>query len=74
MYPFDLASEIVASALTIEDGDLIVPSLPGLGVEVDESVVQRYPWIPGPWSHFTLVDPPGKFAVTSDHSIKWQEN
>ncbi len=71
MYPFDLATEILKSKPVIENGEMIVPSLPGLGVEVDESVIERYPWIPGPWSHFTLIDPPGSFSVTSDHSIKW---
>ena len=73
MYPFDLATEILKTRPIIENGEMLVPSGPGLGVVVDESVIDRYPWIPGPWSHFTLVDPPGSFAVTSDHSIKWDE-
>ena len=68
MYPFDLAMDILKSRLEIENGDLIVPSGPGLGVEVDESVIDRYPWIPGPWSTFELIDPPGRFAVTGDHT------
>ncbi len=71
MYPFPLASEILKTPLTIEHGSLIVPSGPGLGVDVDESVIWRYPWIDGPWSFFTLTSPPGTFAVTSDHSVKW---
>jgi hypothetical protein len=49
----------------------VVPSGPGLGVEIDESVIWRYPWIEGPWSFFTLDSPPGTFAVTADHSVKW---
>ncbi|HVP00195.1 MAG TPA: mandelate racemase/muconate lactonizing enzyme family protein [Bryobacteraceae bacterium] len=71
MYPFPLASEILKTPLTVEQGDLVVPSGPGLGVEVDESVIWRYPWIEGPWSFFTLMSPPGTFAVTADHSVKW---
>ncbi len=71
MYPFPLASEILKTPLTIEHGNLVVPSGPGLGVEVDESVIWRYPWIDGPWSFFTLTSPPGTFAVTADHSVKW---
>lgn len=71
MYPFDLATEILKTKPVIENGEMIVPSGPGLGVEVDESVIERYPWVPGPWSRFTLIDPPGTFAVTSDHSLKW---
>jgi L-alanine-DL-glutamate epimerase-like enolase superfamily enzyme len=71
MYPFPLASEILKTPLTIERGNLVVPAGPGLGVEIDESVIWRYPWIEGPWSFFTLDSPPGTFAVTADHSVKW---
>jgi L-alanine-DL-glutamate epimerase-like enolase superfamily enzyme len=71
MYPFDLASEIVKTNPTIVEGHLVVPQTPGLGVEVDESVLDKYPWIPGPWSRFDLIDPPGSFAVTGDHAQKW---
>ena len=71
MYPFDLAADILKTRPVIEDGEMTVPSGPGLGVEVDESVITRYPWIPGPWSRFTLIDPPGSFAVTADHTQKW---
>jgi L-alanine-DL-glutamate epimerase-like enolase superfamily enzyme len=71
MYPFPLATEILKDPLPIEAGDLIVPREPGLGVRVDESVIERYPWIPGPWSFFRLDSPEGIWAVTADHSIKW---
>jgi L-alanine-DL-glutamate epimerase-like enolase superfamily enzyme len=73
MYPFDLAWEILKTPLKVEDGELIVPALPGLGVEVDEAVIDRYPWIPGAWSSFTLIDPPGEWQVTSDHSLPWDD-
>jgi len=52
MYPFPLAAEILKDPLPIENGDLLVPRTPGLGVTVDESVIERYPWIPGEWSWF----------------------
>ena len=71
MYPFPLATEIVKTPLTIEHGALVVPRGPGLGVEIDESVIWRYPWIEGPWSFFKLESPPGTWAVTADHSVKW---
>jgi L-alanine-DL-glutamate epimerase-like enolase superfamily enzyme len=45
-YPFPLATEILKQPLAIERGDLIVPRGPGLGVEVDESVIWRYPYVP----------------------------
>lgn len=47
MYPFPLAADILKQPLQLDHGDLIVPSAPGLGVEVDESVIERYPWIAG---------------------------
>jgi L-alanine-DL-glutamate epimerase-like enolase superfamily enzyme len=71
MYPFPLAAEILKEPLALDHGDLIVPKKPGLGVEVDESVINRYPWIPGPWSYFDLAEPRETWSVTSDHSEKW---
>ena len=73
MYPFPLASEMLKSPLEINGGELAVPEKPGFGVEVDESVIGRYPWIPGAWSYFSLISPPGTWSVTSDHSIQWAE-
>jgi L-alanine-DL-glutamate epimerase-like enolase superfamily enzyme len=72
MYQFPLASEILKEPLEIDRGDLIVPRSPGLGVTVDESVIERYPWIPGPWSYFHIDSPAETLAVTSDHSVKWE--
>ena len=71
MYPFPLAEEILKDPLELEKGDLAVPRAPGLGVTVDERVVDRYPWIPGPWSYFEIASPPERRAVMSDHSIQW---
>jgi L-alanine-DL-glutamate epimerase-like enolase superfamily enzyme len=71
MYPFPLAAEILKTPLELDHGDLIVPRRPGLGVEVDESVVERYPWIPGPWSYYRTDSPAETRAITSDHSVKW---
>ena len=58
--------------LQIDHGDLIVPREPGLGVKIDEAVIEKYPWIPGPWSYFRTDSPAETHAVTSDHSIKWE--
>lgn len=71
MYPFPLAAEILKEPLHLDHGDLIVPRGPGLGVEVDLEVVERYPWIPGPWSYFRIDSPAETLAVTSDHSLQW---
>jgi len=73
MYPFQVADDILTEPLQIENGDLIVPKDPGLGVEVDESVIERYPYIPGPWSIFKIDSPPETLAVSGDHSVKWVE-
>jgi hypothetical protein len=49
-----------------------VPREPGLGIEVNEAVIEKYPWIPGPWSFFRVDSPPLTLAVTGDHSIPWE--
>lgn len=73
MYPFQLADEILREPLQIKDGYLTVPKGPGLGVEIDERVIEKYPFIPGPWSFFKINSPPETVAVTGDHSVKWVE-
>lgn len=73
MYPFPLAAEVVKTPLQIDNGDLIVPKEPGWGVEIDEGVIERYPWIPGPWSFFEIDSPREMRAVTSDHSAQWEK-
>ena len=71
MYPFPLAAEVLQEPLTIDRGNLVVPRGPGLGVAVDTSVLERYPWIPGPWSYFKINSPASTRSVTSDHSEQW---
>ena len=71
MYPFPLADDILAEPLVIEHGDLIVPDASGLGLKIDERVIEKYPFIPGPWSYFRIDSPPETVAVTGDHSVKW---
>lgn len=71
MYPFALADEILCEALTVEDGYLILPDGPGMGIDVSETVIEKYPFIPGPWSTFELDSPAQTVAVTGDHSLKW---
>ncbi len=71
MYPFPLSDEILTEPLDIQQGHLVVPEGPGLGIDIDERAIERYPYIPGPWSVFRLESPPETIAVTGDHSIKW---
>lgn len=73
MYPFPLAAEVLRSPLRIDHGYLVVPKAPGWGIEVDEGVITRYPWVPGPWSFFEIDSPREMRAVTSDHSAQWLE-
>ncbi len=73
MYAFPAADEILAEPMEIKNGYLTVPKGPGLGIEVDESIVEKYPFIPGPWSYFRIDNPPETIAVTGDHSVKWVE-
>ncbi|HYL78430.1 MAG TPA: mandelate racemase/muconate lactonizing enzyme family protein [Bryobacteraceae bacterium] len=71
MYPFPLAADILKEPLHLDHGDLIMPKGPGLGVDVDITVLERYPWIPGPWSFFEIESPRETRAVTADHSEPW---
>ena len=71
MYPFPLADEILAEPLDVANGHLRVPTDPGLGIEIDERVADKYPFVPGPWSFFEIESPPETIAVTGDHSLKW---
>ena len=52
MYPFPLAEDVLLTDLDIADGQLRLPDRPGLGVEVDESVIEDYPHVDGPWTEF----------------------
>lgn len=71
MYPFPLADEVLREPLVLEQGDLIVSDVSGLGIDVDERVIEKYPFIPGPWSYFRIDSPLETVAVTGDHSVKW---
>lgn len=71
MYPFPLSDEILKDKLDIEGGYLKVPSGPGLGIDINEKIIEKYPFIPGPWSFFHQTSPPSTIAVTGDHSVKW---
>lgn len=71
MYPFPLSDEILREPLDIRDGYLHVPPGPGLGINVNEEVIDKYPFIPGPWSFFHQDSPRETIAVTGDHSVKW---
>jgi L-alanine-DL-glutamate epimerase-like enolase superfamily enzyme len=72
MYPFPLAEEILTEPLDVAQGELTVPRKPGLGVTVNESVIERYAWIPGPWTYFTLESPAETWYISADHSQKWE--
>jgi L-alanine-DL-glutamate epimerase-like enolase superfamily enzyme len=45
-YAYPLSTEILKAPLTVDRGNLVVPRGPGLGVEIDESVIWRYPFVP----------------------------
>jgi L-alanine-DL-glutamate epimerase-like enolase superfamily enzyme len=72
MYPFPVASEILKQPLEIERGELIVPRGHGLGIDINEGVIDKYPWIPGPWSFFRIDSPAQTLAVVGDHSVPWE--
>ncbi|HRI80103.1 MAG TPA: mandelate racemase/muconate lactonizing enzyme family protein, partial [Cyclobacteriaceae bacterium] len=74
MYPFPLSDEILKDRLDIESGYLKLPDGHGLGMEVNESVIEKYPFIDGPWSFFHQDSPKKTIAVTGDHSVKWVQH
>jgi L-alanine-DL-glutamate epimerase-like enolase superfamily enzyme len=41
--------EILREKPAIEDGYLILPDAPGLGVELADDIETRFPYIEGPW-------------------------
>ena len=51
-YPFSLAEQMLQTPLSIEQGELILPEGPGLGVKVNETVIRRFPYRTGPCSSF----------------------
>ena len=71
MYPFPLSDEILEHKLEIDDGYLKVPDGDGLGISINEDIIEKYPFIKGPWSWFKLNSPDETIAVTGDHSVKW---
>ena len=71
MYPYPLADEILAEPLDIRQGTLHVPQGPGLGIDIDERVIERYPYRPGPWTLFQLTSPPEQWVLSADHAAAW---
>ncbi|RDI69852.1 mandelate racemase/muconate lactonizing enzyme family protein [Halopelagius longus] len=56
MYQFDVAFDIIEGVPAVDDGVLTLSDDPGLGVEVDLDVVERYPFVEGPWTEFRYDD------------------
>jgi L-alanine-DL-glutamate epimerase-like enolase superfamily enzyme len=73
MYPYSLSDELVPDAPVPTAGEFPLPDGPGLGVTVDESMIDKYPYRPGPWSIFELYSPPTKLALSGDHALPWAE-
>ena len=73
MYPYALSDDLVPDAPKPVNGDLHLPDGPGLGIEVDESVLDSYPYVLGPWSIFELESPPSKLALSGDHALPWAD-
>ena len=74
MYPFPAADEILREPLQLDGGHLVLPDGPGLGIEIDERVLERYPYQPGPWSIFRLDSPPQTLTLGGDLSVEWLED
>ena len=44
---FALGADVLKEALVIENGSLVLPQASGLGIQVNERVIERYPWKSG---------------------------
>lgn len=64
MYDYPAAKEIINDDIEIENGYLRVPRKPGLGIEINEEILEKYPWVPGPWSWFNISSPPMTVQMT----------
>ena len=73
LYPFPLADEILTEPLHLENGDLLLPDSPGLGVTINESVLNKYPYQPGPWSTFQIHSPQQTLHLSGDHALVWSQ-
>lgn len=51
-YPFRLAERMLHTPLWVDQGELVVPEAPGLGVKVNEALIRRFPYRSGPCSSF----------------------
>lgn len=56
-----LHSELIGDSLQMQDGHLLPPEKPGLGIELTEATINRFPFIPGT-GEFNSV--PGKILST----------
>jgi hypothetical protein len=52
-------------------GRIPISGGPGMGININEDVIEKYPFIPGPWSIFKLDSPAEAISVTGDHSRRW---
>ena len=56
-----LHSELIGDSFIIKDGYVLPPEKPGLGIELSEDTIRRFPFIPGT-GEFNSV--PGKILTT----------
>jgi L-rhamnonate dehydratase len=52
MYPNELAFDIIEGQPQLENGTLTVPDGHGLGVTINDDVVEAYPFVDGAWTEF----------------------
>ena len=47
MLPNPLRDEMNLEPFVIKDGELQKPRLPGLGIQLTEQLIEKYPYLPG---------------------------
>jgi L-alanine-DL-glutamate epimerase-like enolase superfamily enzyme len=56
-----LHSEVIGDSLVLKDGYILPPEKPGLGIELTDAIIRRFPFVPGT-GEFNSV--PGKILTT----------
>ena len=49
-----LREELLNQPIKMIDGELVVPDEPGLGIHLDDSIIEKYPYIPGSEQRFKV--------------------
>jgi D-galactarolactone cycloisomerase len=50
----NLREELLIEPIEMIGGELVVPDLPGLGVQINDAILEKYPYVPGTIQRFRI--------------------